>query len=114
MGAAKNKVSRKHVKIRNSELIKKELKSEYKKWQLWAAKKIGVRVADSYQYLFRVEYFGLTRLKVNDIVVNSEGVIMLVIKESNRLAMLVTKDAYSEKPKVYGNLILIDNLKSKK
>lgn len=108
MEVVKGKVTRKRVSIKTSQVTKKNLVSKYNKFQLWVAWLIRVQLADRYNYLFRIDYKGMTRLRPNDVVVNSEGVIFLVIQESNRLAMLVTKDAYMEKPKMYGTLTILE------
>tara|TARA_Y100000593_G_scaffold95011_1_gene198200 strand:+ start:7468 stop:7803 length:336 start_codon:yes stop_codon:yes gene_type:complete len=103
------KVVRKHVKVKQYETVKKNLaKSRYNKFQLWIAKLFKLELLDTYQYLFRVEYFGSTRLNVNDIVFNSTGQIFVVIREQNRLAMLVSKDSWAEKPNMYGTLTILD------
>lgn len=108
------KVIRKFVSIQDSEVTEKKVVSKYKKWQLKAAKWIGVEVADNHQYLFRIDYKGNVRLKPNDIVVNEQGLFFLVPRESNRLAMLISKDALPEKPKMYGKLYIIDSLNNKR
>jgi hypothetical protein len=104
------KVIRKHVSIQASEMTEKRVMSRYKKWQLIIAKWIGVEVADNYQYLFRVDYKGNVRLRSNDIICNEQGVIFLVLKENNRLAMLVSKDASKDVPKMYGKLTILSKL----
>lgn len=113
MKAPKNKVIRKHVSVQASEMTEKRVISKYKKWQLWIAKIININVADNHQYLFRIDYKGAVRLRPNDIVCNSDGVIFLIIKENNRMAMLVSQDAFPDKPKMFGTLTIISNLKSK-
>lgn len=110
MKAPKNKVVRKHVSIQSAEQTEKRVISKYKKWQLWIAKKIKVEVADNYQYLFNIDYKGTTRLKRNDILCNSDGVIFVVLREQNRLAVLVSRDATINKPKMHGSLFIISNL----
>lgn len=106
--ATSQKVVRRHVAIRQSNLVEKELHTKYNKLQLFIAKTFKLNLLDAYQYLYRVEYYGTSRLKANDIVVNSQGVVFVVLKESNRLAMIVSKDSYTEKPKVYGSLTLLE------
>ncbi len=113
MKAPKNKVIRKHVSVQASEMTEKQVISKYKKWQLWIAKIIKVDLADNYQYLFRIDYKGNARLRTNDIVCNSDGVIFLVIKENNRMAILVSQKAFPDKPKMFGTLTIISNLKNK-
>lgn len=107
------KVVRKRISIQSSQMTEKRAVSKYKKWQLWIAKIINVSLADNYQYLFRIDYKGNVRLRPNDIVCNSDGVIFLVIKENNRMAMLVSQDAFPDKPKMFGSLHVISNLKNK-
>ena len=103
------KVQRKHVLITNSELVKKRIAvSKYNKFQLWIAKVFKLELKDRYQYLYRIAYKGTTRLKNNDIVCNTDGVIFVVVKEESRLAMIVSKDFFGEKPSVRGKLIIID------
>lgn len=100
-------VQTKMIKIRNSNLVQKELKTTYSKFQLLMAKIFKLNLLDSYQYLYKIDYLGNVRLKPNDIVVNSQGVVFVVLKESNRLAMLVSQKAFAEKPKMYGSLTLL-------
>ena len=107
------KIVRKRISVQASQMTEKKAVSKYKKWQLWIAKKIKVDLADNYQYLFRIDYKGTVRLKPNDIVCNSDGVIFLVLKENNRMAMLVSQDAFPDKPKMFGSLTIISNLKNK-
>jgi len=102
------KINRKSVSLINSELHEKRLMSKYKKWQHWIAKIIRVELADTYQYMYRIQYKGNARLKQGDAVVNSQGVIFAVAMESNRLAMIVTLDPYMEKPKVYDKLTILE------
>ena len=107
--ASSKKVSRKHVSITNSELIKKRVaKSKHSKFVLWVAGLFNLELKDQYQFLYRVSYKGGTKLKPNDIVCNSDGVVFVVVKEQNRLAMIVSKDFFGEKPNVRGKLILLD------
>lgn len=113
MNANKRDVAGSVVHIKNSEVTERKLYTKYAKWQLWLAKLVGITPEDKYQYCFRFQYFGTTRLKVNDIVTNSEKVIFMIIKESNGLAMMVASKPYINKPKVYGNLIIVDRQKPK-
>lgn len=103
-----NKVNRKYVEIVNSNLEKKRLMSKYSKFQQWISKRFKLELADTYQYLFRIQYKGRVRLKVGDAVVNSQGVIFSVVMESNRLAMLASIDNYMEKPVVRGKLTILE------
>lgn len=101
------------VRIKNSTVTEKRLVTKYSKFQLLVSKFIGVIPEDSYQYCFRIEYFGSIRLKVRDLVINSEKVVFMVVKESNGLAMLVASKAYNTKPKVFGSLTIVDREKQK-
>jgi len=113
--ATTNKVVRERVSILNSELTKKNLTvSDHPKWKLMIIKWLDVQVRDKYQYLFRISYNGTARLRANDVVTNSDGAVFLVIQEANRVAMIVSKDSFYDKPKVYGSLIVITNLNNKK
>ncbi len=107
------KIVRKRISIQSAEQTEKKAVSKYKKWQLWIAKIIKIDLADNYQYLFRIDYKGNTRLRQNDIVCNSDGVVFLVLKENNRMAILVSQDAFPDKPKMFGSLVIISNLKTK-
>lgn len=107
------KIVRKRVSIQSSEMTEKRVISKYNKFQLLIAKIINVNLADNYQYLYRIDYKGAVRLRPNDIVCNSDGVVFLVIKENNRLAMLISQDAFPDKPKMFGSLHVISNLKDK-
>ena len=104
------KVIRKHVLIQSSEQTERRVVSKYNKFQLLMAKILRVELADNYQYVFRLDYKGTVRLKPNDIICNDNGIIFLVMRETNRIAMLVSKDAYQEKPKMWGKLTIIDKL----
>lgn len=104
----RKKINRKSVSLVNSNLHEKRLISKYNKFQRWVAKIIRVELADTYQYMFRIQYKGNARLQQGDAVVNTQGVIFAVALESNRLAMIVTLDSYKEKPKVYGKLEIIE------
>ena len=109
------KVIRDRVSILNSELTKKNLTiSDHPKWKLLIIKWLNVEVRDKHQYLFRISYNGSAKLRANDVVANSEGVIFLVIQEANRVAMIVSKDSFYDKPKVYGSLTVITNLDNEK
>jgi len=111
--APKNKVTRKHVSILKSELTKKNVSnSDHPKWKQRIIKLLKLEVRDKYQYLFRITYKGMVKLRPNDIVINSDGAVFLVLQEANRMAMIVSKDSFHNKPKVYGTLTIIDNLKS--
>ena len=101
------------VHIKDSQVTEKKLVSRYNAFQRRVCKIIKVTPADSYQYCFRFQYYGNTRLKVNDLVINSEKIIFMIIKESNGLAMMVPSKAYINKPKVYGNLTIVDRKKIK-
>ena len=110
-----NKVVRAKVSILNSELTKKNLTvSDHPKWKLLIIKWLNVQVRDKYQYLFRISYNGSSKLRANDVVANSEGAVFLVIQEANRVAMIVSKDSFYDKPKVYGSLTVITNLNNEK
>lgn len=101
------KVHKTFVTISQSEVVKKNLDTKYSKWQLRIAKMIKVEVADAYQYCFRINYKGNFKLKANDIIVNESGQIFAVLKELNRVAMVVSHDAFTEKPLMYGKLVIV-------
>ena len=108
------KVVRKHVVVQEFEVIDTRLiKSKYNKFVLWLAKVFNWDLKDNLQYVFRVRYTGGTRLQINDVVINKQGVIMVVVREANRIAMLVTRDSFSEKPNLYGKLTIIIDEKEK-
>lgn len=102
------KIIRQHVSIAESNLHEKQVQTMYSKFQHKIAKLFKLTLADKYQYLFKVRYVGNVRLKQNDVLINSEGVIFVVIMETNRIAMIVSKDAYIEKPKVYDKLTVLE------
>lgn len=108
------KVQRKFVTIKNSELLKTHLNTKYKKWQLKIAKWIGVEVADTYQYSFRIDYVGSARLKVNDVVSTQDGELFGVMREQNRIAVLASSIAYVNKPVMRGKLYIIEKPKNRK
>lgn len=109
----KKRVKRKHVQILESEMVEKMLVTKYKKWQLFLAKLIKVEVNDAYTYLYRIRYKGSVKLKKNDVVFNSEQVLFGVLQENNRFAMISTAEAFVRRPKVYGNLTILEKSKSK-
>lgn len=101
------KVHKRFVTISQSEVIKKNLDTKYSKWQLRIAKMIKVEVADAYLYCFRINYKGNFKLKLNDVIINESGQIFAVLKELNRVAMVVSYDATTEKPLMYGKLVIV-------
>lgn len=103
----KNVLLKKFVTVNKSEVIKKHLTSKYKKWQLRIAKWIKVDVADTHQYAMRITYKGSTSLNINDVVSNEDGELFLVMKSTLNIAVLVSSEAYSYKPKMYGKLYII-------
>ena len=98
---------KKFVTVGKAEVVKKHLKSKYKKWQLNIAKWIKVDVADTHQYAMRITYKGGTSLKINDIVSNEDGDLFMVIRSELNIAILASSEAYSYKPKMYGKLYII-------
>lgn len=108
MSVSKKKIVRKKVTVKNFELTKRNLKSKYSKWKLFIAKRLNLELADNYQYLFRIQYYGSARLSPNDIVVTKQGIIFVVVQEHNRMAMVVTKDAFPNKPSLHGHLIILE------
>ena len=108
----KKKVTYKSVVVTKSEVTEKRTeKSKYNKFQLYVARLLNLVLAEQHQYLFRIAYKGTSRLKVNDIVTTPEGVIFVVVKSNNGLAMVVSKDHYPQKPTLRGKLTIIQNLK---
>jgi len=106
----------KSVIVRNSELTKTRTESgesKYSKFKLLIAKIFRLEVKDLSQYLFRISYYKGS-LKANDIVCNMDGIVFLVYKSQNGVAMIVSKDFLSSKPNVRGKLIIIDKLKTQK
>lgn len=103
------KVSRKTVQIKKAELTRKEpSKSHYNKFQIWVAKKLKLVLQDHNRYLYRIQYTGSTRLKPDDIVFSTQGVMFIVVKEENRLAMILSENAMPERPAVYGTLTILE------
>lgn len=111
MSEKTKKVNYKHVLVTQSEVTEKRVaESKYNKFQLWMARRLKIVIKDQHQYLFRVSYKGTARLKNNDIVCTADGIILVVLKQNSGIAMLVTKDHFSEKPSVRGKLTIIDSL----
>lgn len=106
---SEKKVTRKHVTILQSEVIeKRNVKSRHSKVKLWIANLLKFELVDNFQYVYRFSYKGAVRLKINDIVTNEQGVVFVVVREVNRMAMIVSQDHLISKPKVYGKLIILD------
>lgn len=108
-------IMKKKVKVKHFELTKKEnAESGYNKIQLFAAKIFKLDLKEKYRYLFRVQYYGSNTLKINDIVFNKDGVIFIVLKEVNRLAMVLTKDAHDSPPHLHGQLTIFEDPRKNK
>ena len=91
------------ISIQKHELVKKDLKSTYPKWKLWLCKKLDIVVADNYDWCYRIQYKGNTKsLKSGDVMINSEGRAFYVMKELNRVAMVVTPKPSIEPPFMFG------------
>lgn len=97
----------KFVTIQNRELVKREATKPVSKIKSLLCKVIGVEPREKYQYLFRIQYKGSARLKVNDVVMNEQEALFVVIREENRMAMVVSYENYSQKPAMYGKLIIV-------
>jgi hypothetical protein len=103
------KVVRKKVKVKQYEMTKRHMDaSKYNKFQLWAAKLLKLDLMDAYKYVFRIEYYGSTKLRTKDIIVNEQGVVFTVLKEQNRVALIVTPYSCLEKPTLYGDLVIFE------
>tara|TARA_R110000772_G_scaffold35637_4_gene85763 strand:+ start:363 stop:719 length:357 start_codon:yes stop_codon:yes gene_type:complete len=101
-----NKINGKIIKLKKSNVVKKERKSKYSKWQLQISKWIKVEPLDTYQYFFKIQYYG-AKLKEEDIIANSENVAFMVISVLNDIAIIMSYGAFSQKPKVYGSLTIV-------
>jgi hypothetical protein len=103
------KIIRKKVKVKQYEMTKRHIDvSKYNKFQLWIAKLFKLDLLDAHKYVFRIEYYGQTRLKPKQAVVNSQGVVFVVLREQNRVAILVTLYSCFDKPNLYGDLTLLE------
>lgn len=96
----------KNVSMQQNNLVKTELVSRYKKWQLKICKWIKVQPSDAYRYMYRVTYKGNARLKVDDVVTNEQGVIFYVLKEENRIAVLSSYQPLLRRPQMVGKLFI--------
>jgi len=88
-----------------SELVQKNLKSRYNKFQRLISKWLRVEPADFHEYAIRIKYkSGNTVLKEDDIVINRHGTLFVVIKTLplEKLAIIVTVQPQKEKPLMYG------------
>tara|TARA_R110000822_G_scaffold127454_1_gene262962 strand:- start:15329 stop:15664 length:336 start_codon:yes stop_codon:yes gene_type:complete len=102
----------KYIKLRESNVENKQLKSRYNKFQLLIAKWLGVELKDSFVYTFRIRFYG-GRLKEGDVLANSENVAFVVIDVANNLALIMTYGAFTQKPKVYNTLTIVPKRKEK-
>ena len=109
------KIIRKTVSVSKSEILEKHLKSKYNKFQRFVSKHIlRVHLADAYEFLFRVQYKGSAKLKVNDIVVNSQGVMFAVLREENRIALIVSMGSFVKEPYIKGTITIMEKIKENK
>ncbi|MFK5981474.1 MAG: hypothetical protein QM499_01055 [Flavobacteriaceae bacterium] len=91
------------VSIQKHELIKKDLKTKYSKFQLMICKWLKVEVADNYSWAYRVQYKSNTKaLREGDVLINSEGRAFFVMKELQRVVILVTPQPSVEPPFMFG------------
>ncbi len=102
------------VKVSKAELLKKELKSSIPKWKLRLSSIMGVDVADTYDWCYRVAYSSNSgTLKSGDVLVNSQGRAFAVIKEQSRVAILVTPRPSIDPPILYGTFRVLIKPKKK-
>lgn len=97
----------KFIKIRNDETVKRELVSDYNKFQLLLCKWFKILPLDSYRYYFRIEYYG-NKIKEDDVLMNSQNILFVVLKVTNNMALLISHGAFSEKPKIYDKLHIVE------
>lgn len=103
------------VSVQKNELLKTDIKSKYPKWKLKVCKFIGVEIADNMDYCYRIGYTSnSTRLKENDIILNMEGRAFVVLKEVNRIAVIVTAKPSVKEPFVHGTFRILNKNKVKK
>ena len=103
------------VSVQENELIKTDLKSKYPQWKLKICKWLRVEVADEYDYCYRIRYTSNnTKLSANDVILNSEGRAFVVLKEMNRIAVIVTPKASVKPPYVMGTFRILQKPKSQR
>lgn len=91
-------VTNKSVKVRNFELVEKEPVFDIPKWKLRVAKLFSIPVAKKFRYAFRINYYGKERLKISDLITDEKGNIYTVLKEMNRLALILSYKPMDHKP----------------
>ncbi len=84
------KVINKGVKVRSFEVIKKEPIFDTPKWKLKIAKIFNIPVARKYRYAVKVDYYGSAKLRPSDVLTDQSGNIYTVLKDLNRIAMILS------------------------
>lgn len=107
-----DKMTKFKVSVTKNELLNTDLKSKYNKIQMFLSRLIGVKVADNFNYCYRVQYkSSVGRLNVKDVIMNNERRSFFVLKELNGIAVIVTSGPSIEKPFVHGTFRVIDKKK---
>ncbi|QQV91534.1 hypothetical protein M1M25_gp096 [Tenacibaculum phage Gundel_1] len=91
-------VTNKSVKVRSFEVIEKEPIFDVPKWKLRIAKIFKIPVSKKFRYAFKINYYGSERLKPSDVITDEKGNIYTVLKEMNRMAMILTYKPMDHKP----------------
>lgn len=107
---------RKVINVQKVQILQTERVSRYKKWQLKICKWIKVEPADNYTYLVRIQYSGAHSIKphINNIIINTEGTLFTVIKESNRIAVIASLGALPNRPNLYGSFFIHESSETEK
>ena len=108
---AKKKVHYKFVKIKKSEIVEKTETKKANRFQRAVCWIIRVVPAQPCQYMVRIQYSGVTRLKKQDVVINKLGTQFLVANEENRYALLLSMPNLTQKPYIHEKMWVLPKSK---
>lgn len=112
------KLDNHQVKIKEFQIVKTNLINPLKGFKAWVCKKLNIIPQLQYRYSIRISYYGTKRLMPNDVVTDSSGNIYTVLKEQNRMALLMNYQPMIGNPPLYGVLTIegrsYDKTKKKK
>ena len=97
-------VINKSVSVRNFENVEKQPVFNLPKWKIIIANIFNIPIAKNYRYAVKVNYYGSVKLKPRDVVTDSSNNVYTVMKELNRVALLLSYTVMDSRPNLNGKL----------